>query len=84
MNEDGPSVYDQALEFLEQGIAVGIIPVETETHEGLFGASHSFEGAPHLKATCYHANAQRRALAAFAMVRFARKTARTDGFQPVP
>jgi hypothetical protein len=83
-DDDRFTVYERALRLLEEGSAVAIITVEDETHQGLFAVGHDFTDAPHLKATCYHANARRRALAAFAMVRFARKTARTDGFQPVP
>jgi len=83
-DDEALTVYERALRLLEEGSAVAIIPVEDKTHQGLFAVGHDFTDAPHLKATCYHANARRRALAAFAMVRFARKIAREHELIPLP
>lgn len=79
-----PSVYDQAVKHMMQGRFPAITRVETSDKIGVFAVSHDFTGAPYLRRNAFHHSKRRRALAAFAMVQFARKIAREDGFKPIP
>lgn len=82
---DDDRVYDRAVKFMLDGSIPAIVPVETLTHEGVFAVAHDFTDAPHLKANCFHRSSRRRALAAFAMIKFARKIAREQhGYKPLP
>jgi hypothetical protein len=83
-DDGGLTVYERALKLLEEGSAVAIIMVEDETHKGLFAVGHDFTDAPALKRSCHHRSSRRRALAAFAMVRFARKIALEEHLTPLP
>lgn len=78
------NVYVRCLEFLEEGSIPAITRVEDADQVGVFAVAHDFTGVPYLKASCYHHNPRRRALAALAMVRFARQIARENEYTPLP
>jgi len=83
---DSDNVYERCLELLEDGSIPAITVVQTPdgSRRSLVGVGHDFTDAPSLRLSCFHKSPRRRALAAFAMVRFARKIAREHELIPLP